>query len=115
MRRCTALLLTAAVGWSIMGCTDSNRESSPTAPSFAVTLGTCDLSTARSLVNSIYPMSLRTTANNLLQSIQNAGPKTETATNAGFDLFGLLASDGTGLAGDRSTFVNAVIPCQDVG
>lgn len=103
--------LIAGLGMAALGC---NRESSPTSPDFATSIS-CDLSTARGLVNSVYSAAVRTQANSLLQTIQNAGAKTEIATNAGFDLFALLASSGTGSAGDRSTFVNGIIPCQEVG
>jgi hypothetical protein len=67
------------------------------------------------LVNSIFASAVRSQASNLLQTIQNAGSQSDAATNAGFDLFGLLASNGTGLASSRSNFVNAIIPCQKVG
>jgi hypothetical protein len=115
MGRCIALLLTAGVGLAALGCTDTNRESSPTAPSLVSSPTGCDLSTARSLVNSVYASSVRTQANNLIQTIQNAGSQSVAATDAGFDLFALLASNGMGAAADRSTFVNAIIPCQLVG
>jgi hypothetical protein len=107
-------LLTAGFGLAALGCGDSSRESSPTSPSFATT-ASCDLSTARSLVSSIFPMSVRTTANSLIQTIQNAGAGAEAATDAGFDLLALVATYGPGTPQSSSNFANAIIPCQNVG
>jgi hypothetical protein len=115
IRRPIAHLLMAAFGLAALGCGESNSGSSPTSPELATSTATCDLSTARGLVSSIFASSQRTPARNLLQAIQNAGSGTAAATDAGFDLFGLLAANGTGSASDRSTFVNAIIPCQKVG
>jgi hypothetical protein len=114
MGRCITLLLIAGFGLSVVGCTDASRDSSPTSPSFATTVS-CDLSTARSLVNSIFPMNERMTANSLLQIIQNEGSQSEAATNAGFDLLALVATYGPASPLNSSTFANAIIPCQNVG
>ena len=115
MDRRIALLVTASLGAAAIGCGDGDRASSPTAPEFAPSTVSCDLSTARSLANGIFPNSVKTQVTNLLQTIQNAGAKTEAATNAGFDLFALVATYGPGSPQNSSTFVNAIIPCQDVG
>ena len=112
-RRITSLT-TAALGLAAIGCGDSTRGS-PTSPDFAPSVVGCDLSTARGLVNSIFPSAQRTPAKNFLQAIQNAGVPSDAATNAGFDLFALIAGYGSGSPQDRSTFVNAIIPCQSVG
>jgi hypothetical protein len=114
MGRRIAFLTTAGLGLAAIGCGDSTRGS-PTSPDFAPSVVGCDLSTARGLVNSIFPSAQRTPAKNFLQTIQNAGAGTAAATNAGFDLFALLAAHGSGSPQDRSTFVNAIIPCQSVG
>lgn len=114
MGRCTALLVTASLGVAAMGCGDG-KGSTPTAPEFAPSTVTCDLSTARSLVSSIFPNSVKTAVTNSLQAIQNAGAKTEAATNAGFDILALLATYGPGSPQSGSTFANAIIGCQDVG
>jgi hypothetical protein len=114
MGRRIAYLTTAGLGLAAIGCGDSTRGS-PTSPDFAPSVVSCDLSTARGLVNSIFPSAQRTPAKNLLQTIQNAGVPSDAATNAGFDLFALIAAYGTGTPQDRSTFVNAIIPCQSVG
>ena len=78
-------------------------------------IGTCDLSTARGLVNSIFSTAAQTPAKNLIQTIENAGARTEASTNAGFDLFAWLAANGVGTPSDRSSFVNAILPCQNFG
>ena len=108
-------ILTATVALAAFGCSDSNRESSPTSPEFAPSSTGCDLSAARGLVNSVFPGSARQTASNLLQAIQNAGSGTAAATNAGFDLFALIAANRPVPPTDGSTFVNAIISCMDVG
>jgi hypothetical protein len=115
MGRRITYLTTAALGLAAIGCGDSTRGSSPTAPDFAPSGVACDLSTARGLVNSIFPNSARTSVNNSLQAIQNAGSQTEAATNAGFDLLALIATYGPGSPQNSSTFANAIIPCQNVG
>ena len=114
MGRHIAYILSGGLVIAAIGCGDNSR-SLPTSPELAISLGTCDLSTARGLVNSIFSTDARTPARNLLQAIQNAGAKTAASTDAGFDLFASLETNGIGTASDRSTFVNAIIPCQDVG
>lgn len=108
-------VLSAGVLLLALGCGDSSRESSPTSPDFAPSSTGCDLSTARGLVNSVFPNSAKQTANNLLQAIQSAGSGTAAATNAGFDLFALIAANRPVNPENSSAFVNAIIPCQDAG
>jgi hypothetical protein len=50
-----------------------------------------------------------------LQAIQDGGAKSLKATNAGFDLFALIAANRPVPPVDGSAFVNAVLSCQDVG
>ena len=114
MGRHIASILSGGLVLATIACSDSNR-SLPTSPELAISVGTCDLSTAKGLVNSIFSADARNPAKNLLQIIQNAGAKTEASTNAGFDLFASLAANGIGTASDRSTFVNAILPCQNFG
>lgn len=115
MGRHLTSILTATVALAAFGCSDSNRDSGPTSPEFAPSATGCDLSAARGLVNSVFPGSARQTASNLLQAIQNAGSGTAAATNAGFDLFALIAANRPVPPTDGSTFVNAIISCMDVG
>ncbi len=112
MGRHIAFLLSGGLALAAIGCGDSN-QAVPTSPEFGISIGTCDLSTAKGLVNSIFSADARNPAKDLLQIIQNAGAKTEASTNAGFDLFASLAANGIGTASDRSTFVNAILPCQN--
>ncbi len=114
MGRHIASIISGGLVLATIGCSDSNRAL-PTSPELAITVGTCDLSTARGLVNSIFSADARNPAKNLIQAIQNAGARTEASTNAGFDLFASLAANGVGTAADRSTFVNAILPCQNFG
>jgi len=114
MGRHIASIISGGLVLATIGCSDSNRAL-PTSPELAITVGTCDLSTARGLVNSIFSADARNPAKNLIQAIQNAGARTEASTTAGFDLFASLAANGTGTASDRSTFVNAILPCQNFG
>jgi hypothetical protein len=115
MPRYFAYVVTACLGLAALGCGDNDSGSSPTSPQFAPSSTGCDLATARGLVNSVFPTSARQTANNLLQAIQNAGSKSAAATNAGFDLFALIAANWPVPTVDGSAFVNAVLTCQDVG
>jgi hypothetical protein len=114
MGRHTAFLLSGGLALAAIGCSDSN-QAAPTSPEFGISIGTCDLSTAKALVNSTFSTDARTPAKNLIQTIGNSGARTETSTNAGFDLFASLAANGIGTASDRSTFVNAILPCQNLG
>jgi hypothetical protein len=114
MGRHLTYILSGGLVVAALGCGDSNR-SLPTSPELAISVGTCDVTTARGLVNSVFATAARTPARNLLQTIQNSGAKTEASTNAGFDLFASLSTDGIGTASDRSTFVNAILPCQNFG
>lgn len=113
MRRLTPYLLAAGLGLALAGCSDSSRE--PSSPEFAPAATGCDLSTARNLVNSIFPNDVRQTVNGLLQTIQNSGPGTPTSTDAGFELLALLATHGPSSPVNGSAFANAIIPCQNVG
>ena len=114
MARELTYVLSAGMVLLALGCSD-HRESSPTSPEFAPSSTACDLSTARGLVNSVFPASARQTANNLLQTIRTAGPGTAASTNAGFDLFALIAASRPVPAEKGSTFINAILPCQRVG
>jgi len=99
-----------------LGCGDSNRESSPTSPEFAPSSTGCDLSTAKSLVNSVFATSSsRQAANGYLQTIQSSGALSVAATNAGFDLFALISASRPVPAVNGSTFVKAVLSCMAVG
>ena len=115
MGRDLTYILSAGIVLLALGCGDTSRESSPTSPEFAPSSSGCDLSTARGLVNSVFPSGARQQASNLLKAIQNAGSGTAAATNAGFDLFALIAANRPVPAADGSAFVNAVLPCQNVG
>jgi hypothetical protein len=115
MGRLTPYLLVAGLGVAVLGCSDGNDEPSPTSPDLAPSTTGCDIATARGVVSSIFPTQVRQTAKQLLQAIQEAGPGTPTATEAGFDLLSLVASYGPANPPGSSTFVNAVIPCQNVG
>ena len=114
MGRHIASIISGGLVLATIGCSDSNRAL-PTSPELAISVGTCDLSTARGLVNSIFSADARNPAKTLIQTIGNSGAKTEVSTNAGFDLFASLAANGIGTAADRSTFVNAILPCQNFG
>ena len=115
MSRLTPYLLAAGLGVALSGCSDGTHESSPTSPEFAPSTAGCDLSTARGLVKSIFPSSVRQTATGLLQIIRDAGPGTAASTEAGFDLLALVATHGPSSPQTGSAFANAIIPCQNVG
>ena len=102
MGRHIASILSGGLVLATIACSDSNR-SLPTSPELAISVGSCDLSTAKGLVNSIFSADARNPAKDLLQIIQNAGAKTEASTNAGFDLFWIqVHRDGLGVYEDRS-------------
>ena len=116
MARDLAYVLSAGMVLLALGCGDSNRESSPTSPEFAPSSAGCDLSTAKSLVNSVFATSSnRQAANGYLQTIQSSGSASLAATNAGFDLFGLIAANRPVPPVNGSTFVKAVLSCMAVG
>jgi hypothetical protein len=111
-----AILLTAGLGLTVLGCTD--RTSSPTdpqpiPPAFA-TAG-CDVSGARSLVNQLFPNSVKQIAQDSLQAIQNAGAGTPIATNAGFGILNLVSIYGPNSPQIGSDLANAILPCMNVG
>jgi hypothetical protein len=120
MPRYFAYVVISCLGLAALGCGDNDSETSPTSPQFAPGATGCELSTAKSLVNSVFATSTsRQAANGYLQTIQNNGSGTLTATNAGFDVFALIAAER---AADRpappvngSTFIKAVLSCMDVG
>ena len=116
MPRYFAGVVTACLGLAALGCGDNDSGSSPTSPQFAPGPTGCDLSTAKSLVNSIFSTNAtRQAANGYLQAIQDGGAKSLKATNAGFDLFALIAANRPVPAAEGSAFVNAVLSCQNVG
>ena len=116
MPRYFAYVMTTCLGLAALGCGDNDSGSSPTSPQFAPGPTGCDLSKAKSLVSSVFPTNAsRQAANGYLQAIQDGGAKSLKATNAGFDLFALIAANRPVPAEDGSAFVNAVLSCQDVG
>ena len=116
MPRYFAYVVTACLGVTALGCGDNDSGSSPTSPQFAPAPTGCELSTAKSLVSSVFPTNAsRQAANGYLQAIQDGGAKSLKATNAGFDVFALIAANRPVPAVDGSAFVNAVLSCQDVG
>jgi hypothetical protein len=116
MGRHVAYILTATLGLAALGCGDNESGSSPTSPQFAAGPVGCELSTAKSLVNSVFSTNTsRQAANDFLKAIQDAGATTAEATNAGFDLFALIAANRPVPPVDGSTFVNAILSCQNVG
>ena len=116
MRRYRAYILITCLATTILGCGDNDSGSSPTSPQFAPGATGCDLSTAKSLVSSVFSTnSSKQAANGYLQAIQQAGAKTAAATDAGFNLFALIAASRPVPPVDGSTFVNAVLGCQNVG
>ena len=115
MSRYFAYVLTTCLGLAALGCGDNDSGSSPTSPQFAPG-ATCDLSTAKSLVSSVFQTNAsKQAANGYLQAIQDGGAKSLKATNAGFDLFALIATNRPVPTADGSAFVNAVLTCQNVG
>ncbi len=109
-------VLSAGMVLLALGCGESSRESSPTSPEFAPNSTGCDLSTARGLVNTVFPTSARQTANNAAAGdSERRGSGTAVATDAGFDLFALIAANRPVPPAESSTFINAIIPCQKVG
>jgi hypothetical protein len=116
MPRYFACVVTVCLGLATLGCVDNDSESSPTSPHFAGGPTGCELSTAKSLVNSVFATSSsRQTANGYLQTIQNNGSASMAATNAGFDLFALIAANRPVPPVNGSTFVKAVLSCMAVG
>jgi hypothetical protein len=114
MTRDLTYVLSAGMVLLALGCGDSNRESSPTSPEFTNSTG-CNLSTAKSLVNSVFSTSsTRQAANRYLQSIQSSGSASLAATNAGFDLFALIAANRPVPPVNGSAFVKAVLSCMDI-
>jgi hypothetical protein len=116
MRRYLAYVLITSLATVIVGCGNNDSGSGPTSPQFAPGATGCNLSTAKSLVSSVFRSnSSKQAANGYLQAIQDAGAKTAAATDAGFNLFALIAASRPVPPVDGSTFVNAVLTCQDVG
>ena len=54
MPRYTAYVVTTCLGLAALGCGDNDSGSSPTSPQFAPGPTGCDLSTAKSLVSSVF-------------------------------------------------------------
>jgi hypothetical protein len=116
MPRYFAYVVTTCFTLSALGCGDNDSGTGPTSPQFAPGPTGCNLSGAKSLVSSVFPTNAsRQAANGYLQAIQDGGAKSLKATNAGFDLFALIAANRPVPAVDGSAFVNAVLSCQEVG
>jgi hypothetical protein len=116
MPRYFAYVVTTCLALATIGCGDNDSGTGPTSPQFAPGPTGCELSTAKSLVSSVFPTNAsRQAANGYLQAIQDGGAKSLKATNAGFDLFALIAANRPVPAVDGSAFVNAVLSCQNVG
>src|SRR5918994_5167913 len=116
MPRYFAYVVTACLGVTALGCGDNDSGSSPTSPQFVSSPTGCELSTAKSLVNSVFATSSsRQAANGYLQIIQNSGSPSLAATNAGFNLFALIAANRPVPPVNGSTFVKAVLSCMAVG
>ena len=82
MARLTRYLLVAAFGAIALGCSDSTRSSSPTAPELGAGTTGCDPTAARGLINGVFPTSVRQRAKDLLELIRVQGAKSRAATEA---------------------------------
>src|SRR5688500_4765735 len=116
MPRSFAYVGTACFALSTLGCGDNDSGTGPTSPQLAPGSTGSRLWDAKGRVRSVFPTTAsRQTASGYLQAIQDGGAKSLKATNAGFDLFALIAANRPVPPVDGSAFVNAVLSCQDVG
>ena len=92
MGRHIASIISGGLVLATIGCSDSNRAL-PTSPELAITVGTCDLSTARGLVNSIFSADARTPAKTLIQTIGNSGARDRGLHQCGLRSFCLVGGE----------------------
>jgi hypothetical protein len=115
--RYCANLLTAGLGLTVLfGCSD--RESTPTGPQLgtpAFATSACNVSGARNLANQLFPNGIKQIAQDSLGVIQNSGPGTPLAANAGFGILNLVSTYGPNSPQLGSDLANAILPCIYVG